>query len=146
MVGALSATLAAGATPAIADTNLKGAPKAASQASAVQRFGAPGTNIGVNAFSDCPQNRLCLWDNREGGGLRLAALTPPNDWRLTSASVNRTNSVWNRTGGIAVLRDDSCDVVLRVDPGGMLRDLGAIDRIGCDGTWNNKIDSGWFAY
>ncbi|WP_367666952.1 peptidase inhibitor family I36 protein [Streptomyces sp. DG2A-72] len=98
----------------------------------------------MNAFNDCPQGRLCLWDNREAGGLRLAVLTPPDDWRLTSVSVNRTNSVWNRTGRIALLEDDNCDVSLRVDPGDRLPDLGSIDRIGRDGTWNNKIDSGWF--
>ncbi|MGK5533990.1 peptidase inhibitor family I36 protein [Streptomyces sp. URMC 129] len=119
-------------------------PKAASQAAAVQHPGAPGTSIGVNAWSECPEGRLCLWDNREAGGLRLAAIAAPNDWRLTSASVNRTNSVWNRTGATAYLRDDSCPIYLRVDPGDRLTDLGSIDRIGCDGNWNNKIDSGLF--
>ncbi|WP_326797495.1 peptidase inhibitor family I36 protein [Streptomyces sp. NBC_01808] len=132
-IGALSATLAAGTAPAIADSYPKG-----------DGFGAPGSDIGVTAFSDCPEGRLCLWDNQEGGGLRLAALTPPGDWSLTSASVNRANSIWNRTGRIALLEDKSCKVVLRIDPGQKAPDLGSIDRIGCDGSWNNKIDNGWF--
>lgn len=146
MVGILSVTLAAGAAPAIADTHPQVDPKAAAQASAVQGSGPTGTDVGTKAFNDCPENTFCLWDNREGGGLLLAAV-PPLDahWRLTSASNNRANSVWNRTPYYVVLYDESCpEGSLRVNPGDRRSDLGSIGRVHCDGTWNNKIDGGWF--
>lgn len=144
MVGLLSATLAVGATPAMADSYPKGGAGDDSRHAAVQRVGAASNEAKVNAWA-CSEGRLCLYDNRNGGGLRLAALTPPNDWELTSASVNRANSVWNRTPYLAVLRDHDCNIAYAVDPWSRVSDLGAVDRIGCSGTWNNKIDSGWFA-